>query len=57
MYITIKYQFILYDKNILGITTNQPPIPCFKPHKMPTNHVNHRLLLHVALVFPIFAWL
>ena len=27
----MKYQFILHDKNILGITSNQPPIPCFKP--------------------------
>ena len=56
----MKYQFILYEKNILRITSNQPPIPCFKPHKtwrLPTNHVNHRLLLHVALVFPTFAWL
>ena len=59
----MKCQFILYDKNILRITSNQPPIPCFKPirreaaWRLPTKHVNHRLLLHVALVFPTFAWL
>ena len=56
----MKYQFILHDKNIVRITSNQPPIPCFKSHKtwgLPTNHVNHRLLLHVALVFSTFAWL
>ena len=56
----MKYQFILHDKNIVRITSNQPPIPCFKPHKtwrLPTNHVNNRLLLHVALVFSTFAWL
>ena len=60
IYITMKYQFILHDKNIVRITSNQPPIPCFKPHKtwrLPTNHVNHRLLLHVAFVFWTFAWL
>ena len=33
MYITMKYQFILHDKNIVRITSNQPPIPCFKPDK------------------------
>ena len=32
MYITMKFQFILPDKNIVRITSNQPPIPCFKPH-------------------------
>ena len=39
------------------VTSNRPPIPCFKPHKtwrLPTNHL---LLLHVALVFSTFAWL
>ena len=25
--------------------------------RLPTNHVNHHLLLHVALVFPTFVWL
>ena len=53
MYIAMKYQFILHDKNILRITSNQPPIPCL--WRLPTNHVNQRLLLHVALVFPTFA--
>ena len=63
MYITMKYQFILHDKIIMRITSNQPPIPCFKHHKMwrlPTNQVNHCLLfwlLHVAVVFSTFAWL
>ena len=33
MYINMKYQFTLHDKNIVRVTSNQPPIPCFKPHK------------------------
>ena len=33
MYISRKYQFILDDKNIVCVTSNQPSIPCFKPHK------------------------
>ena len=56
----MKCQFILHDKNIVRITSNQPPIPCFKAHKtwrLSTIHVNHRLLLHVALVFSTIAWL
>ena len=33
MYITMKYPFILHDKNIVLVTSNQLPIPCFKPRK------------------------
>ena len=33
MYVSRKYQFILHDKNIVRVTSNQPSIPCFKPHK------------------------
>ena len=57
MYITMKYQFILHDTNIVRVTSNQPPIPCFKPHKTWRLPTNHRLLLHVAQVFSTFAWL
>ena len=57
MYITMKNQFILHDKNIVRFTSNQPPIPCLKPHKTWRLPTNHRLLLHVALVFSTFAWL
>ena len=34
MYTTMKYQFVLHDKTIVRVTSNQlqPPIPCFKPH-------------------------
>ena len=31
MYVTMKYQFILRDKDIVRVTSNQPSIPCFKP--------------------------
>ena len=37
-----------------GVTSNQPSIPCFNPHKTSSNH---RLLLNVAPVFSTFAWL
>ena len=60
MYISMKSQFILRENNIVRVTSNQLPIPYFKNHKtwsLPTNHVNHRLLLHVALGFSTFAWL
>ena len=33
MYITMKHQFILHDKNIVRITSNQPPVPGFNPHE------------------------
>ena len=32
MCITMKYRFILHDKNIVRVTSNQPPMG-FKPHK------------------------
>ena len=53
----MKYQFILYDKNIVRFTSHQSPIPCFKPRKTLRSATNHRLLLYVALVFSTFAWL
>ena len=33
MYITMQYQFILHEKNIVRVTSKQPPIPSFKPRK------------------------
>ena len=57
MYITMKYQFILHDKDIVRFTSHQSPIPCFKPRKTLRSATNHRLLLYVALVFSTFAWL
>ena len=52
----MKCQFILHDKNIVHVTSNQPPIPCFKPRKTWRLPMNHRLL-HFELDFPSFAWL
>ena len=57
MYITMQYQFILHEKNIVRVTSKQPPIPSFKPRKTWRLPTNHRLLLHVALFFSTFAWL
>ena len=54
VYITMKYKFILHGKNIVRVTCNQPPIPCFKPHKTWSLPTNLRLLLHVVLVFSNF---
>ena len=37
------------------VTSNQPPIPCFKPRKTWGLLTNHRLFLYVALAFSTFA--
>ena len=59
MYITMKYKFVLHDKNIAVCyqQSTTHAILCFKPHKTWRLPTNHRLLLHVALVFSTFAWL
>ena len=57
MFINIKYQFIQDDKNIVCVTSNQPSVPCFRSHKTSRLPTNHRLLLHVALVYSTFVWL
>ena len=55
MYITMKYKFILHDKNILvHVTSKQPPIPCFKPHKTWRLPTNHRLCYMSRWVFQPF---